>query len=98
MASDLIFGVTSLNTCVISSYCTVPIFSNQRTLKVGEVLIVSSLTGLDLTKQENMRLFVFTATTESKPVIQETSCTVVLSPLVSVLWSKITTIYYTFER
>ena len=50
----------------------------QRTLTIGgriSVLVVSSLTGLDLTKHENMLLFVCTETTEPKPVKLKTSPT-----------------------
>ena len=42
---------------------------------------VSRLAGLDLTKQENMLLFVCTESSKSKPVKQETSCTVIVSAL-----------------
>ena len=45
----------------------------------------SSLTRLDLTKEENMPLFVFTETTESKQVKLEISRTVILPPPVSIL-------------
>ena len=42
------------------------------------VRLVSILTLLDLTKQENIMLFVCAETTQCKPVKQETSCTVIL--------------------
>ena len=49
------------------------------------VRLVSSLTGLDLTKQENMLFFVYTETTESKSVKLETCYTMILSPTASIL-------------
>ena len=49
------------------------------------VWLVSSLTGLDLTMQENMLLFLCTETTEHKPIKLEASYTVILPPMVSVL-------------
>ena len=49
------------------------------------VWMKSSLTRLDLTKEENMPLFVFTETTESKQVKLEISRTVILPPPVSIL-------------
>ena len=42
---------------------------------------------LDLTKQENMLLIVSTEHAESKPVKQETNCSVILFHTVSVLWT-----------
>ena len=53
----------------------------QRTLTVGEritVQLLSKLTRLDVTIKEKMLLFVCIETTESKPVKQETSCTLIL--------------------
>ena len=44
------------------------------------VRLVSSLTGLDLTKQVNLVFFECTETTKSKPVKQESSETVWTSP------------------
>ena len=41
--------------------------------------MVSTLTGLDLTKQENILLFEYTETTESKPDKLETSITMIHS-------------------
>ena len=40
-----------------------------------------------MTIQENMLLFVGTETTESKPVKLETSYTVIVQSIVSVLWT-----------
>ena len=51
----------------------------QRTLNVQ--MLVSSLIGLDLTKEENMLLF---ECTESKAVKQKTTRTVIIPPTVSV--------------
>ena len=65
----------------------------QRTLTIGgskTVQLVSSLTGLDLTKKENMLLFVCSDAVESKLVKLETSHTVILPTTVSVLY----TLYY----
>ena len=47
---------------------------------------VSSLTELYLTKQENMLLFLYTKTTESKVVKLETNCTMILSPAARAIW------------
>ena len=61
----------------------------QRTLTVGgsiTVCLVSSLTRLDLTKYENMLLFVYSEAVESNLVKLETSCTVILPPTVSVVY------------
>ena len=50
-----------------------------------EARLVSSLTTLDLTKRDNELLFVCSEAVESKPVKLETSHTVILSTMVSVL-------------
>ena len=53
----------------------------QETLTIGgsnTEQLVSTLTGLESTEIENMLLFVCNRTTESKPVKQETSYTVIL--------------------
>ena len=60
----------------------------QRTLTVVRritVPLVSILARLDLTKKEFF-LFVFSEAVESKLVKLETSGTVILSPMVSLLW------------
>ena len=49
------------------------------------VQLVSSLLRLDLTKEENMLFFVCSEAVESKLVKLETSRTVILSPIASVL-------------
>ena len=62
-----------------------------RTLTVGGRItewLASSFTGLESTEQENMLLFVCRKAIKSKPVKQETSSTVILSPTVSDLWSQ----------
>ena len=60
------------------------------TLTIGERItarLVSNLTWLDLTKDENMFIFVRSGEVERNLVRLETSCTVFLSPMVSVLCS-----------
>ena len=53
----------------------------ERSLPKPEIVwLISSLTRLDLTKQENKLLFVCTEAVESKLVKLETSCTVILPP------------------
>ena len=68
----------------------VDVEASQRTVTIEgriTVWLVSSLTGLPLTKQENMLIFVGTETTESKPVKLDNGCTVKHAPtIVSVLW------------
>ena len=61
----------------------------QRTLTVVRritVPLVSILARLDLTKKEKYFLFVCSEAVESKLVKLETSGTVILSPMVSLLW------------
>ena len=61
---------------------------NQRTLAIEgriTVQLVSSLTRLELTNEGNIILFVFSEAVESNLVILETSRTVILFTLVSVL-------------
>ena len=61
---------------------------NQRTLTIRKnitVCLVCRFTRLDLTKQENMLLFLCSEAVESKLVKLETSRTVSVSPTVSVL-------------
>ena len=65
----------------------------QRALAVGGIItvwLVSNLIGFDSIKQENMLLFLCTEATEYKPVKLETSHTVILSLLSSVLWLLVT--------
>ena len=68
-------------------FCSVRFY--QRRLPVGvsvTVQLVSSLTRLELTKKENMLLFVCSEAVESILVKLETSRTVILPPMVRVLW------------
>ena len=63
-------------------------YIGQRTLTVGGRITVqmpSRLTRLALTKKENMMLFVSSEAVESKLIKLETSCIVILPPMVSVL-------------
>ena len=53
------------------------------------VRLVSSSTRLDLTKKENMLLFVSSEAVVSKILKLETSRTVILPPMVSVLFSMV---------
>ena len=74
----------------------IPNQSNQGTFIVGgriTVQLVSSLTRLDLTKEENM-FFVCNEATESKLVKLETSRAVILPPKVGVLWSNWRSVVY----
>ena len=61
----------------------------QRSLTVGgriTVQLVSGLTRLELTKKENLLIFVCSEAVESILEKLETSCTVILRPTVSVMW------------
>ena len=61
----------------------------QTTLTIGEritVWLISFLTRLDLTEELNMVSFVCSETVQSNMVKLETSRTVIIPPLVSVLW------------
>ena len=65
--------------------------SEQRTLTVGgkiTVRLVSSLTRLELTNEGNVILFVFSEAVKYNLVKLETSCTVMLPPMVSVFCSE----------
>ena len=56
----------------------VPIYTQMSIQRTLTEKLVYRLTGLDLTIQENMLLFAWTATSKYKPVKQETSCTMIL--------------------
>ena len=61
----------------------------QRTLTIGgriTVWLVSSLTRLELTNERNIILFVFSEAVKCNLVKLETSRTVILPPMASVLW------------
>ena len=80
---EVVRGDNAASDC--GTICRVREHNNNHRPRINVVWwLVSSVTGLDLTKQENMLWFVCTKIIESKPAKQETCCTVSIPLTLSV--------------